>query len=98
MYMMTPMAQQSTGLPYRCRATTSGAERKEKHSQEDKQRTNLGTQYHIQQSYVGTQILRRSTGFSDGAVLKPGKIEITKDYFLVVIFCIVHQILQLKNT
>lgn len=25
MYMMTPMAQQSTGRPYRCRPTTSGA-------------------------------------------------------------------------
>lgn len=25
MYMMTPMAQQSTGRPYLCRPTTSGA-------------------------------------------------------------------------
>lgn len=48
--------------------------------------------------YVGTQILRCSTGFSDGAILKPREIEITKDYFVVVILCVVHQILQLKNT
>lgn len=27
-YMMTPMAQQSTGLPYLCLSTTSGAESK----------------------------------------------------------------------
>lgn len=26
--MMTPMAQQSTGRPYRCRPTTSGAKKK----------------------------------------------------------------------
>lgn len=47
--------------------------------------------------YFGTQILRCSTGFGDGAIFKPREIEITKDYFVVVILCVVHQILQLKN-
>lgn len=48
--------------------------------------------------YIGTQILRCSTGFGDGAILKPGEIEITKNYFFVVVLCVVHQIFQLKNT
>lgn len=31
MYMMTPVAQQSTGLPYLCLPTTSGAAREHNH-------------------------------------------------------------------
>lgn len=47
--------------------------------------------------YVGTQILWCSTWFCDGAIFKPGEIEITKDHFVMIILCVVHQILQLKN-
>lgn len=40
-----------------------------------------------------TKVFRSSTGFSDGAILKPGQIEIPQDYFAVVVLCIVHQVL-----
>lgn len=44
-----------------------------------------------------TQVFRCSTRLCDGSVLKPGQVEISQNYFVVVIFGVVHQIFQLNK-
>lgn len=44
-----------------------------------------------------TQVFWCSTRLCDGSVLKPGQVEISQNYFVVVVFCVVHQIFQLNK-
>lgn len=44
-----------------------------------------------------TQVFWCSTRFCDGPILKPGQVEISQHYFLVVVFCVVHQVFQLNK-
>lgn len=80
--MMTPMAQQSTGRPYRCRPTTSGAKKKKWSSAGQYQAWPHIAASPLPQSLsmkavpptipvpsLLAQILRGSTGLLDKAVL-----------------------------
>lgn len=44
-----------------------------------------------------TQVFWCSTRLCDRPVLKPGQVEISQNYFVVVVFCIVHQVFQLNK-
>lgn len=44
-----------------------------------------------------TEVLWCSTRLCDGSVLKPGQVEISQNYFVVVVFCVVHQVFQLNK-
>lgn len=42
-----------------------------------------------------TQVFWCATGFCDGPILKSWQIEISQNYFVVVVFCVVHEVFQL---
>lgn len=44
-----------------------------------------------------TQIFRCSTWLRDWSVLKSGQVEISQNYFVMVVFCVVHQVFQLQR-
>lgn len=44
-----------------------------------------------------TQVFRCSTWLRDWSVLKSGQVEISQNYFVMVVFCVVHQVFQLKR-
>lgn len=88
---MTPVAQQSTGRPYRCLPTTSGAaqRRAKVHSDHPQEASRC--------SRGLTQVLWRSTGILNKPVLQLGQVEVADDDLGVLQAVVVHQVLQLKH-
>ena len=87
------MAQQSTGRPYRCLPTTSGAERKTQLSLTPQPFSDR----HANSLTDGcTEVLRSAAGVFDKAIFKFCQLEVADDYFGVLQAIEVHQVLQLN--
>lgn len=99
MYMMTPVAQQSTGRPYRCLPTTSGAAQRA-HKVHSKHPSTIVSvsQYTSRCSDGLTQVLWRPTGVLYKPVLQLGQVEVADDYLGVLQAVVVNQVLQLKHS
>lgn len=97
MYIMTPMAQQSTGRPYRCLPTTSGAASKNTLSTHWSKFLLIDMQIlEIFDRDASTEILWSPTGVLDEAIFKFCQLEVADDYFGVLQAIKVHQVLQLN--
>lgn len=93
--MMTPVAQQSTGLPYLCLPTTSGAAKSATTWLSPQQQAAAPLQKPAGCSL--TQVLGRPTGVLDEPVLQFSKMEVADDYFGVLETVVINQVLQLKE-
>lgn len=104
-YIMTPIAQQSTGLPYLCLPTTSGAESKERFIFFPHyflllrlQKTTAATFNHICLHYrLFTKIFWSPTGVLNESIFKFCQLEVADNNFGVLQTIKIHQILQLHE-
>lgn len=58
---------------------------------------NTNTQAFWYQQRHPTQVLWCSTGFRNGSILKGRQVEISQNYFVVVVFGVIHQVFQLNK-
>lgn len=104
-YIMTPIAQQSTGLPYLCLPTTSGAESKERFiwffswfSSIATAKTTAATFNHVCLHFrLFTKIFRSPTGVLNESIFKFRQLEVADNNFGVLQTIKIHQILQLHE-
>lgn len=58
---------------------------------------NTNTHTYWRQQRHPTQVLWCSTGFRNGSILKGRQVEISQNYFVVVVFGVIHQVFQLNK-